>query len=65
MVAYGTEYIKGKIMQQGTVKWFHSEKGYGFIEQDNGGDLFVHKNAVQPERERLGLGPIDVGEEGV
>ena len=29
-------------MSQGTVKWFSSEKGYGFISQENGEDLFVH-----------------------
>jgi CspA family cold shock protein len=33
-------------MPQGKVKWFNSQKGYGFIEQENGQDLFVHKNDV-------------------
>ena len=31
-------------MPQGKVKWFSTEKGYGFIEQDSGTDLFVHAN---------------------
>ena len=34
-------------MPQGKIKWFSSDKGYGFIEQDNGSDLFVHANDVQ------------------
>jgi CspA family cold shock protein len=34
-------------MPQGTVKWFNFSKGYGFIEQEDGDDLFVHKTAVE------------------
>lgn len=33
--------------KQGTVKWFNEAKGYGFIEQEGGGDVFVHYSAVQ------------------
>jgi CspA family cold shock protein len=32
---------------QGTVKWFNAEKGYGFISQANGEDLFVHYSEIQ------------------
>jgi cold shock protein len=32
--------------EQGTVKWFNGSKGYGFIERAEGGDVFVHFNAI-------------------
>lgn len=34
-------------MAQGTVKWFNAEKGYGFISQSEGADVFVHFSAIQ------------------
>ncbi len=46
-------------MAQGTVKWFNSQKGFGFIQPDNGGnDVFVHISAV----ERAGLSNLNEGQ---
>ena len=36
-------------MQNGKVKWFNAEKGYGFIEVEGGDDVFVHFTAIQEE----------------
>ena len=36
-------------MPTGIVKWFNNSKGYGFIAQDNGSDVFVHHTAIQGE----------------
>lgn len=46
-------------MTTGTVKWFNSQKGYGFIQPDDGGkDVFVHISAVQ----RAGMQGLDEGQ---
>ncbi|MFC1859352.1 cold-shock protein [Thermodesulfobacteriota bacterium] len=34
-------------MAKGTVKWFNNKKGYGFINQEEGGDIFVHYSSIE------------------
>ncbi|GIN21106.1 MULTISPECIES: cold-shock protein CspD [Siminovitchia] len=46
-------------MQNGKVKWFNNEKGYGFIEVEGGDDVFVHFTAIQGE----GFKTLEEGEE--
>ena len=36
----------GAVMANGTVKWFNEKKGYGFIEQEDGPDVFVHYSGI-------------------
>jgi CspA family cold shock protein len=55
----GIRVLKGFLMATGTVKWFNTTKGFGFIQPDDGGqDVFVHISAV----ERAGLRDLREGQ---
>jgi cold shock protein len=57
--AYGPIYSGDYRMARGTVKWFNSQKGYGFIQPEGGGrDVFVHISAV----EKAGLPGLNEGQ---
>jgi cold shock protein len=63
--------LKGDcVMTSGIVKWFSDKKGYGFIEQEEGGDIFVHYSAITmngfktlAEGERVSF-EVEVGDRG-
>ena len=42
-------------MPRGRVKWFDGKKGYGFIEREEGGDVFVHYSAIKSDKEYKSL----------
>jgi CspA family cold shock protein len=48
-----------QLMARGMVKWFNENKGFGFIEQEDGADVFVHFSAIQQE----GFKTLSEGEE--
>jgi CspA family cold shock protein len=71
--AFGNNFFKkkeGYILPNGVVKWFSNRKGYGFIEQEEGDDIFVHHSAINmagfrtlSEGDRVSF-EIEVGERG-
>jgi CspA family cold shock protein len=59
MAQPGAQWERRILMMQGTVKWFNTQKGYGFIQPSDGGkDVFVHIIAV----ERSGMSGLNEGQ---
>lgn len=58
MIRYRTIQLGEVKVESGTVKWFNPEKGFGFIERENGEDVFVHFSDINAE----GYRTLDEGE---
>jgi CspA family cold shock protein len=59
VLVWGADKSENNAMASGTVKWFNAQKGYGFIQPDDGSkDVFVHITAV----ERAGLSDLNEGQ---